>query len=57
MKWQCNNCGWVGCTHDGECPECSSTELEEIKTNPLDDFYAPEGDLGSMDEYYNNLGS
>lgn len=66
MEHKCNGCGWTGYglasdgSRDGEpvCPCCKSYRVEPVEeTTPQDRFFDPEGDMGSIDDYYNDLGS
>jgi len=66
MKYECTNCGYVGYNlasdgsrdNDNVCPNCDSHATNPIRENtPHDKFSDPEGDMESIDNYYDDMGS
>ena len=66
MKYKCNDCDWIGygLVSDGKrdcesvCPHCGSYSVKEIKEqSKYDNFSDTEGDMYSIDDYYDDFGS
>jgi len=64
MKYKCNDCGWTGYglasgrganLYESVCPKCGSIHIEKVEEK--NNFSDPEGDMGSIDDYYANIGS